>query len=1125
MDFSADNLITHKISAGETLTSIAEEHGCEVADLATCNFGYDDEATVARGLFEIVGTSDMVTEWETYVFEGDEDTRGTGEILVPDDDLVSDAEVNQSHEFVVSSPMTPAGVEIKGLDKWFVPGDSSAGGESCQIKYHVHGDEFNPTFLNFQVYASNYCELGAADDTKPLGNEFTVLEDEPIYLEDLGEFPPNVDGSISWDGKATTTKGILAPSATGSRYANVALSPYTVLLRYCSDPTETDAAILLDDFWPQWEGNVGARSVVTDSLAVRWTIKNCGDGKLTHGQLVIFDKNDDVVYRLALGGDKVANDCDHEHGWDGVLSDGSTLREDQMPYRVQIQAHSDKDETQGLALAAMHTEVRMYVDQEAVDKGTDQAAMSIELGEHAATTPSQADSTKWAQYQLSAGGFHPGPVDGTSDVETKRAVKEFQRCHAKEATAPFSRLPFDGGLDQATLDALARLPPDQRSCFAELSTKADISWVDAQSKFNNPGEDFILWLHDDNYYNNFWNTEIVRGKPHQLEGYRPSYGCGDAGLTPANNECLARPWLPLITSPRILSRDTSGEGVASKALANLEDARNSVGPVRVDWYATDVEPDYANIDTSDVGYDKTKVRTFTWVQTETNRHLDEEDGEKYYNCPQSRGGLRPGGSGGGTNVASYMHQLFGGGTAQSMKPWLSKVDDSLATACTVVHSDVGQAAADIDANAIGHSGLYFRPSNIAGDGYRLHTRVSFDDCQDGPTFPNWESLAKRYPEAPSGRSAQFTLWKRAKMRGLVQWTAEAAPDPVALSNPTLAAAFVHLVATGQTYASTPLVDATDFTNTWQRHVTDSTYAGLTPVLKTDYIWPFCDEERYGVPVSEKGETISTFLTKVLLPAVKKVWKDKFQEGLADLLVESVERNHGKLDGTIFGMAHVAPEMTYEEYRCSLCHDTQVEVTDKISAGNSLVGKGCEDATCKAMGGVMEQHSWFECNACTEFDHSRQAAEEGRHIKLGSPCKVTGCTGTLVLNSVGPSTKNYSRFSGGSVAYNAGFIWIGECHFKKDSVWPHEYGHCRHLQHSEAHLGAANSPGNPDASQHDSTFNPNLTFGLPAKDDGWDQTCTMSYTPGDRFFCGKCVMKLRGWTVENASDPPQADKDA
>lgn len=1124
MDFSTENLESHELAAGETMASIAEAHGCTASELAMCNFGYDDEDTVSRGLFEIVGCSDMVSDWENYAFEGDESDRGSGTLLVPESALCEDAEVNQSYDFTLSTPITPAGVEINFLDKWFVPGESVDDGQGCKIDYDVHGDEENPTFLNFQVYASNYCELGAASTTNPFSHEFTVLPEDPIYLQDLGEIKPNVADTIDWSGKTNTTKGILASTGADTRYANVALSPYTVVLRYCSDPNERDAAIILGDFWPRWEGEGNSRAVISDSLTVRWAIRKAEGEKLTNGQVVIFDKNDKVVYRLALRSDKLVNECEHEHPWDGVLADGSLVSEDQMPYRVQIQAHSDKDEPQGLALAAMHTEVRMYVDQKAVANGTEQGSMTIDFAEHAASVPSQSDSTRWAQYQLAMAGFHPGPVDGTSDVETKRAVKEFQRCFPKNTAAPFERLPFDGNLDQATLDALARLPVDARPCFAELSTKADIAWADASTKFGASSEDLVLWLHDNNYYSYLFNADVEKGKAHQLEGYRPSYGCGDEELKKANDNCLARPWLPLITAPQIMGRDASSAGVESKTVAAIEDTRSMVGPVRVDWYATDVAPDYANIDTSHPGYDKTRVRTVTWVTEETTRHTDEEDGVKYYNCPECRGGQRPGGNGGGTDVASYMHNLFGGGTAQSMKPWISRVDDSLATACTVVHSEFGQAAADIDTNALGYSGLYFRPSNIAGDSYRIHTKVSFDDCQDGPTFPNWESLAKRYPAPPSGRSAKFTLWKRAKMRGVVPWTTESAKDPAALSNSDLAAAFIYMESDGTTIDPLNLVDMTNFAALWQRHVTDSNYAGLTPMVSPDFIWPFLLEKRRAVPVSAMGVTLGSFRTDVLSPAVKEVWTKKFREALADLLLENVEKNHGRMEGTTYGMAHVAPMMTIEEYRCDTCYDTRAEVIDNVPAGSALSGSACDDAVCAAAGGVMEQHSWYECNVCSAFDHSYTAADEGRNITVGTACSVAGCAGTLIFNSVSPMTAEREGFSGGSVAYNAGFVWIGDSHFDKVPTWPHEYAHCRHLQHSSAHLGSSGSPDNPDDDQHDSTFNPNLTFGLPAKDDGWDQACSMAYTPGDRFFCGKCVMKLRGWSVENAINPPQATKD-
>ncbi len=88
------------------------------------------------------------------------------------------------------------------------------------------------------------------------------------------------------------------------------------------------------------------------------------------------------------------------------------------------------------------------------------------------------------------------------------------------------------------------------------------------------------------------------------------------------------------------------------------------------------------------------------------------------------------------------------------------------------------------------------------------------------------------------------------------------------------------------------------------------------------------------------------------------------------------------------------------------------------------------------------------------------------------------------------------------------------------------GHHKHLEHAGDKIGHATN-----AAQHDrapNTVDPNVAADLDPNSQKWDRDCLMSYVNTDAidasgvddrgYFCGKCLLKLRGWKVEGIADP-------
>ncbi len=209
---------------------------------------------------------------------------------------------------------------------------------------------------------------------------------------------------------------------------------------------------------------------------------------------------------------------------------------------------------------------------------------------------------------------------------------------------------------------------------------------------------------------------------------------------------------------------------------------------------------------------------------------------------------------------------------------------------------------------------------------------------------------------------------------------------------------------------------------------------------------------------------------------------------------------GRLRGHFLVEFRASQNLTIEEYRCSdpACNATRAEVT----------------------------------NNCAPAD-----------LLPGSPCP-TGQAGHIMVRHNPPQTVTWSSIPLPAVGCPMGATWLFTS--GGGDVWAHELGHHRHLQHAQAYPGVAGSavahplgssarvngvwhrcgaaPGANNA-QHDSETNPALAAVAatdqthPDKDRGWDRNCIMSYTHGEPlYFCGKCILKNRGWKVEGLANP-------
>jgi hypothetical protein len=87
-----------------------------------------------------------------------------------------------------------------------------------------------------------------------------------------------------------------------------------------------------------------------------------------------------------------------------------------------------------------------------------------------------------------------------------------------------------------------------------------------------------------------------------------------------------------------------------------------------------------------------------------------------------------------------------------------------------------------------------------------------------------------------------------------------------------------------------------------------------------------------------------------------------------------------------------------------------------------------------------------------------------------------------------------------------------------SFWAHEVAHHKHFEHAGDVIQVP--------AQHDRAANTVDATVQAVTDENskkWDRACIMSYVSTESgldkaYFCGKCVLKMRGWKVEGIADP-------
>jgi len=1145
----------HPAAENETLAGIAKQFkgkngappDLSWEDLAYFNWVTKDPAEVTRALCERIGSANseavrMGADPGSLILNPKFGPSAAEPILIPKLWKSDALQLDKKYTVDVMRRKKACSIGIKNLDKWFIPVT-----ETCDLEYVASGDKAYADEVNFEVYASNYCKMTDWKDGLP---EFSALNGVPVYKSkrDDGET------SFSWDGAANCDDGALSPAGHA---INVAFSPYTALLRYSKAGKDTTARIDLDPFWVLFGQDDKPQA---DSCKVTWKLQNAG--RLTVGLLQISDKTGSVI--LAKGLNKDDLDAG-SFQWDGKDSVGNEIIPAGMPYRVRLEAHTDIDEKEGLALAAMHTEVRLYVhpltyplDQANYDGTTDKISIDLGLANvyHKDQVLNRGDGSLWTKQQLALAGFHPGPVfDAAENDDFKCARNEFQRSVPKHGGAPgnYQRMPI-GPDNSDTKDALQNLNPSRRRPWfgkpADPGDLVDFNWQpqdwpdiaanDFLARFRDPTKRMIVWVDDRNWYTDgiYWkhgfydhqvivdnrNLFYVHSDPADLGGHTPAgrgsfEGRDDRVDKDARD--IARPWIPLQAEFRLLGKadnlddeiDAETDGVKAGAI------RKAIGPLRVDWTFDEIEAT-ENVAVG-VGnmvlpkLDRESETLFGMLGGANSRTrialrwtMDNTKSAPYARrdvtktCTYYNARVNVGGLRG--PEGTYFETAFAR-PADSLAPWKTASSNRDSIFC-VVHDRIGQGDPNTFPKRLGRAGVYFHPSRIAGDGYQIRAQVYFKTT-NGYAFPNVAALAARYPKYPQAHTVQFRLWRKSSIRAYINWgTADNWNNPQVRAWPNFP-------------PNGPIGFRSYYT---------ACHVHLCNELNTPNL-------NHPIGTVFTQQTFETMVKHAITRADPQyAFRNNIQFSQTRCWPWS---GHAQL-----GFPPSAPNEVPADAKSGVL-DEGLKLHVRLAFRYSLeMVKSVERETGRMRGHILVEYQsanrpyWlqYHCPACGDnYTYTQNAS-----APLALNCPAPNCGGPLAYANVQLTHQNncadgmFHGLNTPSCGFPVGVFWnfLGT-----SDLWAHELGHNRHYEHAADAFGLVDRRNSHDNRGNDAFVGTNEK----AENSAWDRCCLMSYitdvldsTNASSYnqandmpcLCFKCVLRNRGWRLVPVVNPPSDVED-
>ncbi len=355
----------------------------------------------------------------------------------------------------------------------------------------------------------------------------------------------------------------------------------------------------------------------------------------------------------------------------------------------------------------------------------------------------------------------------------------------------------------------------------------------------------------------------------------------------------------------------------------------------------------------------------------------------------------------------------------------------------------------------GKTGVLFRGSNIAGDNFKIKASISFEGLANENPLTT-ANTALRDPSVLSAETGEFTVWKLSRVACVINWTHDTLPDvDWSEITPQFEAAFCKL----------------DISNCTTKRILDL------------------------APTSAKAQPYFTLCVEEMIPAHKT--PDPVQRNA------KMNRVKGRMQ---LSNDHMFPypllkgddlEKTFNE--------SDINFLDRVSQWADDFRNGLTRLTLGNDQNGSVGHWLAGLN--------NEANRPGLIVLRALPFKgydVTGQRGLIVKKTVVTEPAKYRNEGSSCTGIGGGTAYICESYRKilKDGfLTAHEVAHLFYLHHPFQQAG-----------EHDSS----------------DENCTMWYlhtkagqAPVNRkdvklhvgsnnkpHFCGKCLLKLRGWKVRD-----------
>ncbi|GEM_PF-6717380 len=666
----------------------------------------------------------------------------------------------------------------------------------------------------------------------------------------------------------------------------------------------------------------------------------------------------------------------------------------------------------------------------------------------------------WFQYKLNARGYLAGPLSGEKNDQTKRAIKRYSYAMPGLAESD------DGSLIKAKLTADEGDRPhliENRDVLTDVSAMRKITL-------------------DHNYYYVNRVTDEKTGDIRDLGLEEPFRGLGEANLPDGHAALDAEKLdgfeIPLQVKVLLVGKaDKTGKGVGI-------DAPLAVGPVNCTWSVFD-PPETLTLDPAltlgVAAKAQTKAKTyldltFNSLTKNKGNALNAQD-----NCPKSRGGVRPDDPEDMTAyfVADGLPGLHSATTAG--KAFLSRFHNTFAKA--------KQRA------QVGTSAVLFRGSYIAGDNWIVQAQLSFqglpgeadlkkDHLALGSLSGSFGEPEKADKDPLAARTGKMTLWRRHTVRKVVDWWDYPGAPGVnwAIIQAAYRAAFVEFVppVTGPVVVDTlPGFDTAGYVKTLQETVEKQKNAALFAGKKDSQIgW----RKESIIPITfidqEKDESILAWPYRAENNAGATVQAFIGGGGFYYGLYRVPARVLRSLIDT-----HDGPGLILVRFD----HLPAYVLPDKLNAADKLK---------------------FAANTL-KYEYFEKVENPDKTWR--SEPRETVIT-ALNYRDI-PCLENFKSGGGPSIGVDWGTAFITHQHFAlyEDSfIVLHELGHCLYLGH------AAERKGHDPMDANCTMFYPEQE---PAKFEmGWGLRAHPKKQPTVPMFCGKCLLKLRGWRIEDAIEP-------